>query len=105
VQTPPAHNTSCTRVASDGHIAITAPIANKEYILERAQDGGESRLQLRCQASADATSVFWYINDAFLTAAPPDGVVFFEPEGGSTDITVMDDRGRKSTINVAVKHW
>lgn len=102
VRTPPPHNPKCTRVESDGQIAVTAPTANKEYILER---DGESRLQLRCQASADATSVYWFINDVFLTAAPPDGVVFFEPEGGSTDITVMDDRGRKTTINVAVKHW
>lgn len=105
VRTPPTHNPRCTRIESDGQIAITAPTANKEYILERPLGGGESRLQLRCQASADATSVFWYVNDTFLTAAPPDGAVFFEPEGGSTDITVMDDRGRKSTINVAVKHW
>lgn len=102
VQTPPPHYAKCIRLESDGHIAVTAPTANKEYILERL---GETRLQLRCQASADATSVFWYVNDVFLTAAPPDGVVFFEPEGGSTDITVMDDRGRKSSINVAVKHW
>ncbi|MDZ4745584.1 MAG: penicillin-binding protein 1C [bacterium] len=102
VKTPPPHSQRCTRIESDGQIAITAPTANKEYILEQ---NGESRLQLRCQASADATSVYWYVNDIFLTAAPPDGAVFFEPEGGNTDITVMDDRGRKSAISVVVKHW
>lgn len=102
IRLPPAHEPSCTRIERDGSISIVSVTEGKEYILE---DEGERRLLLRCHASADATTVYWYLNDVFVTSAPPGGGVVVEPQAGKNTVTVTDNRGRSATVSFTATIW
>jgi len=102
IQLPPAHNPSCTRIERDGTISIVSVTEGKEYILE---EEGERRLLLRCQTSADATTVYWYLNDVFITSALPGGSVLVTPQGSKNTVTVTDNRGRSATVAFTATIW
>lgn len=102
ISVPPAHNPKCTRVSTEGAVTITAPTNTKEYVLE---NDVEQRLQLRCSVPADVQTVYWYVNDVFITSAPGAGYVFFTPPPGTLTITCVDDKGRSDEIEVHIRHW
>jgi len=102
VRIPPPHNPSCTRMFTDGTISIVSPLPEKEYILET---DGESRLQLRCAAMNDVETVYWYLDDVFLTSAPSSGVVFIEPGKGRHEIGCLDNKGRSTKVAFTVRYW
>lgn len=102
IAVPPPHESSCTRIERDGSIAIVSPTEGKEYILE---DEGERRLLLQCHTSADATTVYWYLNDVFITSAPPGGNVLVKPHAGNNTVTVTDNRGRSATVSFTATVW
>lgn len=101
VRLPPPHNPACTRVF-DGTIRLTAPANDKTYILENGTD-----TQLRCsaQAPSDATTLYWFINDAFITSSPAGSVVFIAPQPGRQTLTCVDDRGRRAASTFTVRRW
>jgi penicillin-binding protein 1C len=99
---PPPHNDRCTHVATDGELLITAPVANKHYIIEQHV---EPRLQLRCTTPTDATTVFWYVNDVFVCSAPATGYAFVSPKQGHNTVQCVDSQGRSQTISFDVSLW
>jgi penicillin-binding protein 1C len=99
----PPHNPSCRLVRGDDEtsaaLAITSPLANAEYLLNR---GEKQQLLLSCAAGSEVRQVFWYVNDRFLRAAPATERVFFRPPGGSVKISCADDHGRNVDVRVMV---
>lgn len=102
LRVPPPHDPSCTRFFSAGEISITAPLHGKEYVLERA---GETRLRCTATVPADATTVYWYMDDVFVTSAPAGGAVFMTPERGEHTLDCTDDRGRRARATFRVTYW
>ncbi|MBU3741929.1 MAG: penicillin-binding protein 1C [Candidatus Kapabacteria bacterium] len=101
LRTPPPHEPSCTRVF-EGDMHITAPVDGKTYVLEKATE-----TQLRCDvvAPTDATMLYWFIDDVFVTATPSGGSIFITPEAGRRTVECVDDRGRRARTTFTVKFW
>ncbi|WP_099092862.1 penicillin-binding protein 1C [Hymenobacter sedentarius] len=100
----PAHNPACrlVRNADDdtgGALAITSPLANAEYLLNRRE---KQQLLLSCAAGSEVRQVFWYVNDRFLRAASATERVFFRPPSGAVKISCADDHGRNVDIQLQV---
>lgn len=98
---PPPHSQYCPRMSS-GTITITAPLAGKEYLLERSVD---TKIRCAAHAPADARTIYWYLNDAFVAQSPAGSAVFVMPIQGTNTLTCTDDLGRSSTISFAVRTW
>ncbi|WP_345235436.1 penicillin-binding protein 1C [Hymenobacter saemangeumensis] len=99
----PPHNPACRLVRSDDDasaaLAITSPLANAEYLLNR---GEKQQLLLSCAAGSEVRQVFWYVNDRFLRAASATERVFFRPPAGAVKISCADDHGRNVDVQVLV---
>ncbi|HEX8326825.1 MAG TPA: penicillin-binding protein 1C [Hymenobacter sp.] len=99
----PAHNTACRLVRGTDEtgaaLAITSPLANAEYLLNRAE---KQQMLLSCAAGSEVRQVFWYVNDRFLRAAAATERVFFRPPTGAVKISCADDHGRNVDIQLQV---
>ena len=99
----PAHNAACRLVRGTDEtgtaLAITSPLANAEYLLNRTEN---QQLLLSCAAGSEVRQVFWYVNDHFLRAAAATERVFFRPPTGSVKISCADDHGRNVDIQLQV---
>ncbi|WP_394368726.1 penicillin-binding protein 1C [Hymenobacter jeongseonensis] len=99
----PAHNAACRLVrgtdATGAALAITSPLANAEYLLNRAE---KQQLLLSCAAGSEVRQVFWYVNDRFLRAAAATERVFFRPPTGNVKISCADDHGRNVDIQLQI---
>jgi penicillin-binding protein 1C len=100
----PPHNPACRLVRgtddAGAALAITSPIANAEYVLNR---GEKQQLLLSCAAGSEVRQVFWYVNDRFLRAAKATERVFFRPPSGPVKISCADDHGRNVDVQVLVQ--
>jgi penicillin-binding protein 1C len=95
----PPHNPLCTRVLEENAPVITSPSPDKEYIVDRTSP---PELQLNCKVSNEVKTVYWYINEEFYKAAPPNEAVFFKPKLGMMKISCSDDKGRNAEIKIRI---
>jgi penicillin-binding protein 1C len=96
----PPHYPRCQRIFTNKAPVIVSPAHNHEYLLEPNEP---MELMLSCQANADVSKVFWYIDDEFYKEAKAAEKVFFSPTGGHIKISCTDDKGRTSHIEILVK--
>lgn len=95
----PPHNPECNRVFRDEMPVITSLNDGKEYIF---YSGSEQELQLACNAAADVTKVFWYVDDHFAGQTKASEKLFFKPRAGKVKISCCDDKGRNTDIFITV---
>jgi penicillin-binding protein 1C len=95
----PPHNSACERIFQGGGPAIAFPQNGAEYFIDKTSP---EPLQLRAQAAADVTKVYWYINDRFYKASSRGEKLFFVPEEGPVKITCSDDKGRSRSVWIKV---
>lgn len=98
---PPPHDPQCTRVF-EGNLRITAPSNGKEYLLEQAIE-----TKLRCMASAesDVSTVYWFLDDVFVTSTPAGSAAFVTPTSGRHVLECVDDRGRRVRCSFTIRYW
>jgi len=58
---------------------------------------------LLAAADQDTTELFWFANTGFLGRSKPGERLLWTPEGGSWDLSVVDNHGRSSGIRVNVE--
>lgn len=96
----PPHYPSCERLFGRDAPQIISPANNTEYLIERTD---EQELMLSAHGAIDAVKFFWFINDMLAGETAADKKLFYKPLAGKQKITCMDDKGRKSSINIKVK--
>lgn len=97
----PPHHPQCDRVFEKGAPAITFPIDNMEYYIDK---NDPQPLALKCETDGETQWIYWYVNNKFFRKAKPSDKVFFVPEEGNVKISCADDRGRNSDCHIRVKH-
>jgi len=60
-------------------------------------------MELRCQASNDVQTVYWYLNNQLYRRARPSESIFFKPRPGLLTVSCADDKGRYRTLHVTVR--
>ena len=95
----PPHNPTCPGASDDQKPDIYSPNENTEYLL----DTDQPEIPLRAGASKEIAELHWFANDVYLKSSKPNETVFAVLEEGSTKISCVDERGRKSEVLVRVK--
>lgn len=99
----PPHYGKCEQVYKEGAPLIISPKKGSVYYIDTNYP---EEIMLECQASKDATTIFWYIDDVFYKSTAPNENLFFEAKEGSMKVSCSDDLGRNSNIwfDVAFVH-
>ena len=102
IRTPPPHNPLCEEKFTGTGPKIISPSMDYDYLVER-----DSEQEILLQAASDPTvsKHYWYINDKFYATASPDEKIFFSPNSKKMDVVCMDDKGRKSKVEVKVEFY
>ena len=95
---------SCRRQQKSHYDApiILSPRAGLTYITGTASKQKAS-IVLQGSASQESHTLYWFINDGFLGAAPVGKSPLWEAAPGLYTVTCVDDQGRKSTRKVQVR--
>lgn len=96
----PPHFTGCEKLFEGNGPKIESPAHGAEYFIDKTDP---QPLQLKCQAGSDVNRVFWYINKRFFKAGLPAEKIYFVPDYGPNHISVTDDKGRQSSVQIMVK--
>jgi len=96
----PPHNPKCEHLHHEGAPIIVAPKNGTTYYIDK--DYPED-IMLRSQASKDATTIFWYINDVFYKSCKKTETLFYKAKEGQTKISCSDDLGRNTNIWIDVE--
>ncbi|MEP7279796.1 MAG: penicillin-binding protein 1C [Bacteroidota bacterium] len=97
----PPHNPACEKIFREGAPSITSPANGTEYLISRNHP---EPLQLVCRTAADASMVYWYVNDKFYKSAPIGAKQFFVPAEGPVKISCTDDKGRNRDVWIKVRY-
>jgi len=95
----PPHNPECTKMFSGKAPVISSPEPS-EYFLEKDQ-----QLMLACMAESDVKNVFWFVNNRYYGTCGRQEAFFISPPSGKVIITVADDKGRKTDIEITVNYY
>ncbi|MGA2296691.1 MAG: penicillin-binding protein 1C, partial [FCB group bacterium] len=98
----PPHNPDCQAKFSDEGPKIISPSQNYDYYIEEKSN---QQILLQAASSSDNNILYWYINNQFYKNCKPNEKVFFRPGKGKTNISCLDDKGRKSNIIINVKFY
>ncbi len=98
----PAHNPVCTRVLDANPPRIVSPVANQEYLIDRA-DAAE--IKLAAEVASDVALLYWYVNDRLVGTSAPGENFFTKVDSGRNKISCTDDRGRNSDITFTVSFF
>jgi penicillin-binding protein 1C len=97
----PPHNPYCEKIFKGGGPAITSPVNNSEYLINRKSP---EPLQLSCHVGNDVNKVYWYINNQFYKSGQANSKQFFIPGEGPVKISCTDDKGRNRDIRITVRY-
>lgn len=100
VELVPPHNPACDRVSGQAGPQIVSLNDRSEYYINPRQPAS---MELRCQASNDVQTVYWYLNDRLYRRAQPAESVFFKPRPGLLTVSCADDKGRYRTLHVTIR--
>ncbi len=99
---PPEFEENCdlnTRYIYGKIPEITSPINNLTYYKQT-----DKKLPLKAITDTNVRKIFWFINQNFIGESEPNKTLFIEPEIGKLTVTVVDDSGNSSSININVKN-
>ena len=97
----PPHNPLCEKIFKEGAPLITSPSNGTEYLISKKHP---EPLQLVCRAAADASRLYWYINNKFYKSCGKGEKQFFIPEEGPVKISCTDDKGRNRNVWITVRY-
>jgi penicillin-binding protein 1C len=95
----PPHNPNCQKIFTDGGPVISSPTNGTTYYISKLKP---EPLMLQCNAAADVSKVYWYINNRFYKTAQAKEKLFFIPDAGLNKISCTDDKGRNRDIKITV---
>ena len=96
----PPHNPACERVFGGKGPHITSPTDDMTYLLT-------SRRQTIAFAASSAVDVkehHWYLDRKFVARREKGEKIFYHLTEGKHRVTCVDDKGRSSTVTIAVKY-
>ncbi|MFD1805754.1 penicillin-binding protein 1C [Pasteurella oralis] len=81
---------------------IISPLANRDYYVSHNEQ--EEPLTLSATVTANVDSIFWFVDNVFISEAAPNQPVFWQPQStGSYTISAIDDQGRVGSVQIKVK--
>ena len=92
----PPQNAECINAGAPEGTApqITSPMRGSAYAMRLAQQDRE-RIAFNAAADADARTLYWFVDDAYVGRTNPGEPLFWQPPAaGNYRVRAVDDRGR-----------
>ena len=81
---------------------ITSPLRGSSYAM-RLKDADATSIAFNATADANAHSLYWFVNDAYVGRSAPGNTLFWQPTTtGAYTVRVVDDHGRSDQRPLAV---
>ena len=96
----PPHNPACERVFGGKGPQITSPTNDMTYLLI----SDEQTIALTASSGVDVKEFHWYVDNKYIARKEKQAKIFFRLNDGRHSITCVDDKGRSSTVTIAVRH-
>ena len=96
----PPHNPECERVFSGKGPHITSPTNDMTYLLTSR----EQTIALIASSTMDVKEHHWYIDHKFIARKKKQEKIFYHLNEGRHSVTCVDDKGRSSTVTIAVRY-
>jgi penicillin-binding protein 1C len=88
------------QLASTGNPPRIASLSSQLLYPLRADQ--ERRLPLTATTDADASHLYWFVNDAFVGKTGRDEALFWEASIGTHNVLAVDDMGRSDSLQLTV---
>jgi len=98
----PTHSKDCDARFSGKGPVIISPSDNYEYYIEQ---GTEQEILLQAASETGRQTIYWYINDKYLTKCLSGEKVFFPAKEGRNKISCMDESGNEQRVEIIVKYY
>ena len=103
IRKPPAWSPGCSlqRLAGTGNPPRIASLSSQLHYPLRAEQ--EQRLlPLTATTDADASHLYWFVDDAFVGKTARDEALFWEASAGVHNVLAVDDMGRSDSLQLTV---
>jgi len=101
----PPRNSECSNAGMmEGNPpAITSPMRSSTYVMRLAR-GDRQPIALAATADADAHTLYWFIDNAYIGHSRPDDPVYWQPpSAGDFRVRAVDDLGRSDERPLSVR--
>jgi penicillin-binding protein 1C len=99
----PRHNPDCPNPPEKPAPRIVSPENGSLYVFSAGLPRNVQRVPLVAQASSDVKKLFWFVGGKPLGTALPDEALYWSPEPGWWDLSVVDSEGRSSAVTMHVE--
>jgi penicillin-binding protein 1C len=102
-KSPPLFEPGCSLTSNIGlSPQITSPQSELRYIIP-ARSAQKTEIPLTAVTDADVTTIYWFINDSYLTKTHPDEPFLWKPKAGKYVVRVLDDHGLSDARDVVIQ--
>jgi penicillin-binding protein 1C len=98
----PDHVPGCTRTLSRSGPRILSPSPGAQYEIKASLPLPAQRVALVAQSGADVGELYWFLGTRLIARGKPEEPLFWEPEPGRWEVTVVDSRGRSAMVSFSV---
>jgi penicillin-binding protein 1C len=100
---PPPHYTGCSVISDADEGPLITTLSNGGvYLLDHQDLRG---LQLLCVTQQDVEKAYWYAGERMIGSSKNGEAIYWNPPEGLTLLSVIDEKGRKRTIEIRVEHY
>ncbi len=78
---------------------ITSPMSTIAYALQ-SHKLKEEQIPLTANVDSNSSELFWFVGNKFVGSSSPNDPVMWPAQIGQFDVTVIDDLGRSSQVNI-----
>lgn len=101
-RSPPVYEPGCERISSSGlPPQITSPQRELRYMIQ-AHAAQTTRIPLSAVTDADVTTLYWFINDTYLTRTSRDETYWWQAKPGHFIVRVVDDHGLSHAQDITI---
>lgn len=101
-RTPPLYEPNCTFTSNFGiSTKILSPKSGIQYVI-RINDSSSVNIPLRALTDASRASLYWFVDNAFVTKTSPQHTYLWHAKPGHHFIRVVDDEGYSDGIAINI---
>ncbi len=102
-KSPPPFEPGCTLTSNFGlSPQITSPQSELRYIIP-AHSTRKTEIPLTAVTDADVVTIYWFVNDSYLTKTHPDEAFLWVPKAGKYVVRVLDDHGLSDAKDIVIQ--
>ncbi|MCG8569683.1 MAG: penicillin-binding protein 1C [Spirochaetes bacterium] len=90
-------------IVSEDRITILSPQKNVSYIIDPDQTLYQQKIALKAAGFPDSKVFYWYVNHQYIGTSKANESIFYFPDEERAEISVIDSRNRKATIQIAIE--